>query len=201
MKVNAFNCFRDVQHLPTTTTMTTLSTGRIFVSNFLGSLVSGLLLTSLVKASVDSSQVPARKPDLLFNAWTVLHGHNVTCDGVADSEYRFPAETWSCYNMRVDGLRLRSYYKLSSSDCTDDEKGRNDLGALCRQLLEAHKIRSELWAALIVKNPPCNNSDGERMMFLKTNASYEETTNRSYEWVKYKAGKGYIQTLRCMLMQ
>lgn len=168
----------------------------IWDSVFLSTVLHLILWTSLVRASADSSTTPVRRPDLLFDSSTVLHGRNVTCDNRSDSDYKFPAETWSCYNMRIDGLRLRSYYKQKSSGhCTDENyKGKSDLGALCRQLLEAHGIEAELWAAFIVKNPSCGgSSSGERMMFLKT--------NKSYEWVKYQAGKGYVLTLRCMLMQ
>lgn len=160
-------------------------------------------LVSACKSAAGSSAIhesaaaiPDRKADLLFSPETSIRGRLVTCDNVSDADYRFPAETWSCYNMRIDGYRLRSYFTLevkTNAHCTDDVTGKNDLAALCRELLAAHHIQGELWAALIVKNPSCGESEDERMMFLKE--------DKAYEWVKYKAGKGFIHTLRCMLME
>lgn len=59
-----------------------------------------------------------------------------------------------CRLCSIDGYRLRSYFTLevkTNAHCTDDVTGKNDLAALCRELLAAHHIQGELWAALIVR--------------------------------------------------
>jgi hypothetical protein len=49
-----------------------------------------------------AAAIPDRKADILFHPETSIRGRLVTCDNVSDADYRFPAETWSCYNMRYD---------------------------------------------------------------------------------------------------
>ncbi|KAK2171855.1 hypothetical protein NP493_1019g00041 [Ridgeia piscesae] len=133
--------------------------------------------------------------DKLFAKLTVLSGRNVTCDSTEHRDVKFPADTWSCYNIRVNGRRLRYWYIPgfgAETHCSDGKKkndGLNDIAALCRALFKAHDIKRNLWTAY-VNDASCRHSTKERVVFRKLNGKYQFDT--------FPAGRGYILLLRCM---
>lgn len=154
------------------------------------SLVPMLFLTISSAAISDE-----RKPDTLFANWTELAGRNVTCDNWKHPPVKFPSDTWSCYNIRVDGRRLRYWYIPgfgAETHCSDGKKkndGLNDVAALCRAMLKAHGISRELWTAY-VNDASCRRSNKERFVFRQVNGKYKFDT--------FPSGHGYIILLRCM---
>lgn len=157
-------------------------------------LVSSLVIVFFLTIS-SAAVSDERKPDKLFANWTALSGRNVTCDNGKHPDVKFPADTWSCYNIRVDGRRLRYWYIPgfgAETHCSDGKKkndGLNDIAALCRALLKAHGITRELWTAY-VNDASCSHTKKLRVVFRKLNGKYQFET--------FPAGRGYILLLRCM---
>jgi hypothetical protein len=141
---------------------------------------------------------PIRYPDKRFREVNMLFDHTVTCTATAnDIGHVFPSETWSCYNIRVDDLPVRSCYSHAvglHSKC-ENEDGHNDFGAICRHLLKLHNVKRDLKAALIV--PDLHVSSGDRAgrqkrMVLSPDGS-------TFSWQQFTEQSGRLKDLRCML--
>lgn len=148
-----------------------------------------------------TNPAPVRLPDKLFSESTWLYGKWITCSSNSsdvDVGYVFPAETWSCYGIRVNNMPLRSCYSHSPgphSKC-QNEDGINDFGTICRRMLDQHNIRPKLKAALIVPDLQVSSADHnvlQRRMVLMPNGS-------SFSWQEYIGSSGSVKTLRCMLV-
>jgi len=119
----------------------------IWISVFVSTLCNDL----------DSCFQVSKKSDLLFNGSTRILGSVVTCSNVSDGDYKFAEETWSCYDIRVNNSRIRSYFWRDADTaidghCTDDSQGSNDHTAICLQLLVAHNISKLLTTTILVRS-------------------------------------------------
>jgi hypothetical protein len=158
-----------------------------------------LLLVTLVATGSGEEQPPMQTPELLFNETTDILGSYVTCNNQSEGQLKFAKETWSCYDIRVNGSKLRSYFwtdadKASDSHCTDDVQGLNDHSAICQHLLTAHNITKQFVTTFIITDPLCTVTKDSRAMFVKVKPSAEQ-----YHWILHPPGKGFVKTLRCML--
>ncbi|XP_048729617.1 uncharacterized protein LOC125646976 [Ostrea edulis] len=102
----------------------------------------------------------------------------------------YPTETWTCNDIRVDGLRIAyGYYPGLGADtkCTETG-GFDELRELCGQLLKSVAFDGKLWGAQ-VSNATCEFTENTR---LTLNLVYE-----GYEWQELGPGHGMIETLQC----
>ncbi|XP_064652768.1 uncharacterized protein LOC135503229 isoform X2 [Lineus longissimus] len=146
------------------------------------------LLCSMVTFGLVISSIQ----DKSFPSSTILFGRNVTC-----GEHKpglFPSRTWSCTDIKVDGLRLSFTYMpglgAAKREC-GETKGRNDLAALCNHLLLAQGIEETLWSAF-VSQASCHLSQGQRILL--------RNTSKIHEWRTEEEGKGYIKSIQCMVI-
>ncbi|KAK2144193.1 hypothetical protein LSH36_777g00004 [Paralvinella palmiformis] len=155
----------------------------------------GLHLLFVIVADVSADRVAQRRPEILFANSTLLNDRKVTCDNFRPSDGKFAADTWACHNMKVDGLYLRYWYIPgfgADTGCSDGKSkydSRNDLAELCRQMMRAHGVHKELWAAYVNK-ASCLRSPGKRVIFA--------LSGDTFHWETVPQGNGYVITFRCM---
>ncbi|KAK3088616.1 hypothetical protein FSP39_021311 [Pinctada imbricata] len=159
-------------------------------------------------AAMHLSFIPRIEYDVIMNALNdktftneVIYGRNVTC-----GEHKpglFPSQTWTCADIRVDGLRLAYglYPGIGVSDvrCTET-KGFDELRQLCKKLMESIVSERPLWGAF-VSNASCDYHDEKRLILNMTGKKVgEDEYIRLYEWYEMDPGYGWIQTLQCMAL-
>ncbi|XP_022288593.2 uncharacterized protein LOC111100789 [Crassostrea virginica] len=102
----------------------------------------------------------------------------------------FPTETWTCNDIRVDGMRIAyGYYPGLGADskCTETG-GFDELRELCRQLLTFVAFDGKLWGAQ-VSNATCEKTTDTRVTL--------NLVLEGYEWQELGPGHGMIETLQC----
>ncbi|XP_022288668.1 uncharacterized protein LOC111100845 [Crassostrea virginica] len=118
-----------------------------------------------------------------------IYDRKVTC-----GEHRpglFPSQTWTCNDIRVDGMRMAyGYYPGLGADskCTESG-GFDELRQLCYKLMESIASNRQLWGAQ-VSNASCDYIEENRVM-LNVNLG-------GYYWMEMKPGYGWIETLQCV---
>lgn len=131
----------------------------------------------------------------LFNNRSYLEELAVTCEnGQPSPTDLYPAHTWTCHNMRINGLRLMHVFPagFSGGGCGDDLGNRysNQVHELCAAMLKLHSVDHKLWTAM-VQDATCKDTESyPRMMFVKRPGGFR--------WKQVLPGKGYAQSLRCM---
>jgi hypothetical protein len=167
----------------------------------LAAAVLACCMTVVTSSEDMMAPAPVRLPDKLFNESTPLFDRLVTCNNSSNGNFLFAAETWSCYNIRVDADRVRTCHPAGISATThcNDTDGKNDIGALCRHLLQAHGIKRRLRAALFMSDESCKaeaaaaTGDWRRRVVFKPHG-------QTFRWDLYHDGdSGCLLTLRCML--
>ncbi|KAJ8322219.1 hypothetical protein KUTeg_000690 [Tegillarca granosa] len=90
--------------------------------------------------------------DKSFPNYTLVYNRNVSCG--KHKVGLFPAQTWTCADIRVDGMRLAYglYPGLGVDDKCTETKGFDDVTELCLVMMDAIDIKKELWAALRNEN-------------------------------------------------
>lgn len=126
--------------------------------------------------------------DKSFSNVTV-YGREVSC-----GQHRpglFPTETWTCNDIRVDGMRIAyGYYPGLGADskCTETG-GFDELRELCEQLLKKSvAFTGKLWGAQ-VSNATCD--------FTKDTRVTLNMVIGGFEWQEMGPGHGMIETLLC----
>lgn len=102
----------------------------------------------------------------------------------------FPTETWTCNDIRVDGMRIAyGYYPGLGADtkCTETG-GFDELRELCRKLLQSVTFNGKLWGAQ-VSNATCKYTTDIRVTL--------NLVIGGYEWQELGPGHGMIETLQC----
>lgn len=103
----------------------------------------------------------------------------------------FPSQTWTCNDIRVNGMRMAyGYYPGLGADtrCTESG-GFDELRQLCYKLMESIASNRQLWGAQ-VSNASCDYIEEKRVM-LNLNLD-------GYYWKKMDPGYGWIETLQCV---
>ncbi|ELU09491.1 hypothetical protein CAPTEDRAFT_223673 [Capitella teleta] len=161
------------------------------------------ILTSTIPALglIPHPKIALGRPQYSFPNSTVVLKRNVTCDGASPLTNVYPSETWSCRDMRIDGYRMRYWYRTGTDQpCTDAPPKfdanmtyrNNDESGLCRELLKANNIVKPLSVAY-VHDPSCSHSVQQRIILEKN------LKKGHLNWKVVGAGPGYMRTLRCMV--
>lgn len=125
--------------------------------------------------------------DKSFSNVTVC-GRTVSC-----GQHRpglFPTETWTCNDIRVDGMRIAyGYYPGLGADtkCTETG-GFDELRELCRRMLLSVAFEGKLWGAQ-VSNATCDFTEDTRVTL--------NMVIGGFEWQEMGSGHGMIETLQC----
>ncbi|XP_076456467.1 uncharacterized protein LOC143290825 [Babylonia areolata] len=123
----------------------------------------------------------------------MILNRTVTCGGGTWGV--FSARTYTCDDIKVDGLRLAyGYYpgmEVSDKRCQETE-GRQELTRLCKHLLKYVEKRHKGFYGVFVNNATCGYSEKQRLMFIKN-------TRRSHKWVNLGPGYGWLSSISCMV--
>ncbi|XP_052762788.1 uncharacterized protein LOC128205296 [Mya arenaria] len=140
-------------------------------------------------------EVEQRYADKQFPKGLKIHNKTITCS--EDHEPgQFPAHTWTCRDMRVDGLRMAYGYNpviIKSDDKCRETDGRNELSEVCRRMMAQIGSNKQLWAAFVT-NATCGRINEKRFLLNMTGPD-------QYSWNQMKPGYGWIYTLRCMAVR
>ncbi|XP_013378625.1 uncharacterized protein LOC106150397 isoform X2 [Lingula anatina] len=180
--------------------LTTHSTMEVLWRNMVTQVIwwrwLGLLtvLLSLGGAMMDL----VRFEDKPFDTSILVHGRTVSCNG-SIPKGRFAGPTWTCADIKVDGLRLSYGFISYESGVGQSERHcdantdnlTNDYAQLCREMMAVQKDvgREPFWSAFI-SDGSCGALPEKRMRFLK---------DRGRVWHVMDPGRGYVRTLQCML--
>lgn len=153
-----------------------------------------LFLLFYLDVVVADKAVPVRVNDTLFPTGKLIYNRTVSCSEKFEPG-KFPAQTWTCKDMRVDGLRLAYGYNpsITKSHLCVETKGFNELAELCRKMMQGIGSEKKLWAAF-VSNANCDYINEERLLLNMTQRG-------RYGWSKMKSGYGWIDTLHCMAVK
>ncbi|KAL4218021.1 hypothetical protein ACF0H5_022759 [Mactra antiquata] len=165
---------------------------KVYCQNLL--LYFGLLFSLLFEfVSSNPNEYSDRLPDKPFPFPITIHGKNVTC--VNETKHipgLYPAQTWTCEDMRVDGRRLAYGYNpsITKDKMCGETQGFDELSEVCRDLMRQMEAKKELWAAFVT-NATCEYIDEPRYMLNFKGSG-------TYTWFSMDKGNGWIYTLRCM---
>ncbi|XP_064597241.1 uncharacterized protein LOC135463748 [Liolophura sinensis] len=151
-------------------------------------LVTALFLAALIIMEPMLTTGIKLYKDTSFPVFNKVMGRNITCDAHIPGEY--PGPTWTCADMRVDGLRVAYGYhpRVSVSGFCTDTGGRENLGAICRGLLWANQITKTFWAAS-VSEATCATTEQKRAIVIEE--------DRDFYWKDFKSGRGWMITIHC----
>lgn len=155
----------------------------------------GLFLIFYLQLSSSDEVLHYRVEDKPFPSPLVIHSRKVHCSQDDHSPGMFPAFTWTCKDMRVDGMRMAYGYNpsITKDNKCQETNGRDELAEVCRRMMHAFGASYTLWAAFVT-NATCNFIN-EKRVFLNL------TGPNMYEWEVMKPGYGWIDTLRCTAVQ
>lgn len=151
-----------------------------------------LFYLEYVLAADKAAQV--RLDDKPFPTGRKIHNRTLTCSEQFEPG-KFAAQTWTCKDMRVDGLRLAYGYNpsITKSHLCVETKGFNELAELCRRMMQEIGSEKKLWAAFVT-NANCDYISEERFLLNMTGPG-------RFGWSKMKSGYGWIDTLHCMAVK
>ncbi|XP_033727853.1 uncharacterized protein LOC117317163 isoform X1 [Pecten maximus] len=147
-----------------------------------------LCLSDVLETTVEDEDTDV--PDHSFPSWTMVHNKNVTC-GTIKPGLKFPSQTWTCADARVDGYHLA--YSLYADIGVDrkcvETRGLDELAEVCLAMMREMDVHKPLWAALVT-NATCGYHEGKR--------GYLKKVREGFEWVDMQSGHGAMYTFRCM---
>ncbi|KAK7091434.1 uncharacterized protein [Littorina saxatilis] len=133
-----------------------------------------------------------RFKDIPFQQKTKILNKTITCgDGTWG---KFTTLTYTCDDIKVDGLRLAyGYYPgWGVNENCQETKGAQELAQLCKLMLRTEDKHKELYGA-IVNNATCRYTEAERLMFTKK-------SKRRHVWkLMPSGGNGWLSSLSCMV--
>ncbi|XP_048727780.1 uncharacterized protein LOC125645880 [Ostrea edulis] len=118
-----------------------------------------------------------------------IYDMNVTCGNHRPG--MFPSQTWTCNDIRVNGMRMAyGYYPGLGADtrCTESG-GFDELRQLCHKLMESIASNRQLWGAQ-VSNASCDYTEENRVML--------NLSKSGYYWKTMDPGYGWMETLQCV---
>ncbi|XP_052250541.1 uncharacterized protein LOC127857871 isoform X1 [Dreissena polymorpha] len=154
-----------------------------------------LFYLNVIDSDKPEDTLEARFPDKAFPSGMMIYNKTIECS-VDHQPGQFPAQTWTCKDMRVGGLRLAYGYNeaiLKDNDKCKETGGRNELAEICRQMMDRIGSKKELWAAFVT-NATCGRLDEKRFLLNMTGVN-------QYSWDQMNPGYGWIYTLRCMAVK
>lgn len=135
--------------------------------------------------------------DNSFPPWTMVHSKNITCGPITPG-LKFPAQTWTCADAKVDGQRLAYglYPDISVDPKCMSTHGLDELAEVCLAMMRAMDVFKPLWAAFITE-ATCDYHNSPRRYLNRTKSETSED-EVSYSWVNLNAGNGWVHTFKCM---
>ncbi|XP_076456581.1 uncharacterized protein LOC143290908 [Babylonia areolata] len=145
-----------------------------------------------VTAVVSEEESVFRQKDIPFERESKVMNKTVTCGeknwGV------FPFLTYTCDDIKVNGLRLAyGYYPGWGVDenCQETE-GPQELTMLCKLLLRTAIKHYNHFKGIVVNNATCRRTEKKRYRFVKR-------AKRRYKWEVVEPGHGWLSSLSCMV--
>ncbi|XP_041360815.1 uncharacterized protein LOC121377038 [Gigantopelta aegis] len=154
----------------------------------------GVFLSMLTFVNFSKCSIPSlRKHDSPFKKNTILFGRNVSCSPDFEKGM-FPFKTYTCADIRVDGLRLAyGYYDgMGVSERCQETGGKHEFAELCRRLL-FHMEGDVPLHSVYVPKASCEKLAEPRVILTRT--------EKGYKWKDMGHGNGYVLKLQCSIKQ
>ncbi|XP_076438107.1 uncharacterized protein LOC143277205 [Babylonia areolata] len=133
-----------------------------------------------------------RFEDIPFQRETKILNKTVTCG--ERNWGKFTTLTYTCDDIRVDGLRLAyGYYPGWGVDETCQETGgKQELAQLCRFLLQSTDLYQQDFYGVFVNNATCSRTSEKRYML-------EKQSSLQHQWTLMDPGHGWLSSISCMV--
>ncbi|KAL8582570.1 hypothetical protein ACOMHN_055580 [Nucella lapillus] len=138
------------------------------------------------------THVLIRSEYIPFQRETKILNKTVTC---GDRNWgKFTTLTYTCDDIKVDGLRLAyGYYPGWGVDETCQETGgKQELAALCQLMLQSTDRYYQDFYGVFVNNATCAQTREKRYMLEKVSAHY-------HKWTMMEPGNGWLSSISCMV--
>ncbi|KAL8561516.1 hypothetical protein ACOMHN_057210 [Nucella lapillus] len=130
--------------------------------------------------------------DIPFQTETRVLNKTITCAG--NRWGTFPSLTYTCDDIRVDGLRLAyGYYPgWGVKETCQETEGRQELTNLCQRMLRGVDPPGKEIYGVFVNNATCRRTDQSRYMLTRRG-------KQRHKWVRLGPGNGWLSSISCMI--